>query len=101
MTLYGYEVNTCNYKCFKTEQLKNFRSMLKSNIKNFENVIEPTIEEMINENRNELEVGNETAVMMYLNILKYAKHHCPEDEDPYEIADRIFTDMLAANKASN
>ena len=46
-------------------------------------------------------VGNETAVMMYLNILKYAKHHCPEDEDPYEITDRIFTDMFAANKASN
>lgn len=30
MKLYGYEVNTCNYKCFKTEQLKNFSSMLKS-----------------------------------------------------------------------
>ena len=45
MKLYGYEVNTCNYKCFKTEQLKNFRSMLKSNIKNFENIIEPTIDE--------------------------------------------------------
>lgn len=44
-------VNTCNYKCFKTEQLKNFRSMLKSNIKNFENIIEPTIEEMIDEDK--------------------------------------------------
>ena len=53
MTLYGYEVNTCNYKCIKTEQLKNFRSMLKSNIKNFENVIEPTIEEMIDEDKAE------------------------------------------------
>ena len=51
MKLYGYEVNTCNYKCFKTEQLKNFRSMLKSNIKNFENIIEPTIEEMIDEDK--------------------------------------------------
>ncbi|MCQ5247107.1 hypothetical protein NE548_09010 [Lactobacillus gasseri] len=53
MKLYGYEVNTCNYKCFKMEQLKNFRSMLKSNIKNFENVIEPTIEEMIDEDKAE------------------------------------------------
>lgn len=51
MKLYGYEVNACNYKCFKTEQLKNFRSMLKSNIKNFENIIEPTIEEMIDEDK--------------------------------------------------
>lgn len=56
---------------------------------------------MMDETRNDLEVGNETAVMMYLNILKYAKHHCPEDEDPHEITNRIFTDMLAANKASN
>lgn len=55
----------------------------------------------MDETRNDLEVGNEIAVMMYLNILKYAKHHCPEDEDHYEITDRIFTDMLAANKASN
>lgn len=53
MTLYGYEVNTYNYKNFKMEQLKNFRSMLKSNIKNFENVIEPTIEEMIDEDKAE------------------------------------------------
>lgn len=51
MKLYGYEVNTCNYKNFKMEQLKNFRSMLKSNIKNFENIIEPTIEEMIDEDK--------------------------------------------------
>lgn len=42
MKLYGHEVNTCNYKCFKTEQLKNF-----------ENVIEPTIEEMIDEDKAE------------------------------------------------
>ena len=33
--------------------LKNFRSMLKSNIKNFENIIEPTIEEMIDEDKAE------------------------------------------------
>ena len=53
MKLYGYEVNTCNYKNFKMEQLKNFTSMLKSNIKNFENIIEPTIEEMIDEDKAE------------------------------------------------
>ena len=53
MKLYGYEVNACNYKNFKMEQLKNFRSMLKSNIKNFENIIEPTIEEMIDEDKAE------------------------------------------------
>lgn len=39
MQLYGHEVNPYTYKDFKTEQLKNFRSMLKSNIKNFENII--------------------------------------------------------------
>ena len=53
MKLYGYEVNTCNYKNFKMKQLKNFTSMLKSNIKNFENIIEPTIEEMIDEDKAE------------------------------------------------
>lgn len=53
MKLYGYEVNTCNYKCFKTEQLKNFSSMLKSNIKNFEKVVEPAIEDMIDEDKAE------------------------------------------------
>lgn len=36
MKLYGYEVNTCNYKNFKTEQLKNFQSMLKSNIRDID-----------------------------------------------------------------
>lgn len=30
MKLYGYEVNTCNYKQFSTGQLDEFRSMLKS-----------------------------------------------------------------------
>ena len=53
MKLSGYEVNTCNYKNFKMKQLKNFRSMLKSNIKNFENIREPTIEEMIDEDKAE------------------------------------------------
>ena len=53
MKLYGHEVNPYTYKDFKTEQLKNFRSMLKSNIKNFENIIEPTIEEMIDEDKAE------------------------------------------------
>ena len=53
MQLYGHEVNPYTYKDLKTEQLKNFRSMLKSNIKNFENIIEPTIEEMIYEDKAE------------------------------------------------
>lgn len=53
MQLYGHEVNPYTYKDFKTEQLKNFRSMLKSNIKNFESIIEPTIEEMIYEDKAE------------------------------------------------
>ena len=53
------------------------------------------------ENRNELEVGNETMVMMYLNILKYAKHHCSDDEYPYEITDRLFIDTLVANNKNN
>ena len=55
----------------------------------------------MDETRNELEVGNETMVMMYLNILKYAKHHCSNDEDPYEITDRVFTDALVANNKNN
>lgn len=53
MQLYGHEVNPYTYKDFKTEQLKNFRSMLKSNIKNFENIIQPTIGEMIDEDKAE------------------------------------------------
>lgn len=55
----------------------------------------------MDETRNELEVGNEAAVMMYLNILKYTKHHCSGNEDPYEIADRVFVDVLAANNKNN
>lgn len=51
--------------------------------------------------RNDLEIANETMVMTYLNILKYAKYHCPDDEDPYEITDRIFIDMLKANGENN
>ena len=42
------------------------------------------------EQRNELEVANETMVMNYLNILKYAKHHCAKNQDPYKIADHVF-----------
>lgn len=47
--------------------------------------------------RTEQEIGDEALVMSYLDILKYAKHHCPADEDPYEITDRIFIDMMKAN----
>lgn len=53
MKLYDFKVNPYTYKNFKTEQLKNFQSMLKSNIKNFENIIEPTIEDMIDEDKAE------------------------------------------------
>ncbi|KFL98097.1 hypothetical protein HMPREF5175_00939 [Lactobacillus gasseri SV-16A-US] len=53
MKLYGYEVNTCNYKKFSTGQLDEFRSMLKSNIRNFNELVEPTIEAMIDEDKAE------------------------------------------------
>lgn len=46
--------------------------------------------------RTEIEMGDEALVMSYLDILKYAKHHCPDGEDPYEITDRIFIDNLKA-----
>lgn len=46
--------------------------------------------------RTETEMGDEALVMSYLDILKYAKHHCPDGEDPYEITDRIFIDNLKA-----
>ena len=46
--------------------------------------------------RTETEMGDEALVMTYLDILKYAKHHCPDGEDPYEITDRIFIDNLKA-----
>lgn len=49
----------------------------------------------------EMEIGDEALVMSYLDILKYAKYHCPDDEDPYEITDRIFIDMLKANGENN
>lgn len=53
MKLYGHEVNTCNYKRFSTGQLDEFRSTLKSNIRNFHELAEPTIEAMIDESRAE------------------------------------------------
>lgn len=53
MKLYGYEVNTCNYKKFSTGKLDEFRSMLKSNIRNFNELVEPTIEAMIDEDKAE------------------------------------------------
>ena len=53
MRLYYKEVNRFNYKTFNTADLEKFKSMLKSNIKNFENIIEPTIEEMIDEDKAE------------------------------------------------
>ena len=53
MRLYYKEVNRFNYKTFNTADLEKFKSMLKSNIKNLENIIEPTIEEMIDEDKAE------------------------------------------------
>lgn len=53
MKLYDYEVNTCNYKQFSTGQLEEFRSMLKSNIRNFHELVEPTIEDMTDEDKAE------------------------------------------------
>ena len=35
------------------------------------------------------------------DILKYAKHHCPDSEDPYEITDRIFIDVMKANSGKD
>lgn len=46
--------------------------------------------------RTEAEMGDEALVMTYLDILKYAKYHCSDGEDPYEITDRIFIDNLKA-----
>lgn len=53
MKLYRYEVNACNYKQFSTGQLDEFRSMLKSNIRNFNELVEPTIEAMIDKSKAE------------------------------------------------
>lgn len=52
----------------------------------------------MNTERNDLEVANETMVMTYLNILKYAEHHCNKDQDPYKIADHVFTGYMKAVK---
>ena len=51
MRLYDKEVNRFNYKTFDTHDLKLFKSMLKSTINNFKAIIEPTIEEMIEEDK--------------------------------------------------
>lgn len=48
-----------------------------------------------NTTRNDIEIANESMVMTYLNILKYAKHHClNSEEDPYDIADHVFINWL-------
>ena len=46
--------------------------------------------------RTETEISDEAQVMLYLDLIKYAKHHCPDGEDPYEITDRIFIDNFKA-----
>lgn len=50
----------------------------------------------MNTERNDLEIANETMVMTYLNILKYAEHHCSEGQEPYKIADHVFTGYMKA-----
>lgn len=42
------------------------------------------------DSRNELEVANESMVMTYLNMLKYAEHHCNENQDPVTVTDHVF-----------
>lgn len=46
-------------------------------------------------------VDYDKEVEEYYKNLKYAKHHCSNDEDPYEITDRVFTDALVANNKNN
>lgn len=29
-------------------------------------------------------------IMTYLNLLKYAEHHCNPDQDPMAVADHVF-----------
>ena len=67
MKLYGYEVNACNYKQFSTGQLDEFRSMLKSNIRNFHELVEPTIEAMIDESK--ADNGSKTIQRLWLRGL--------------------------------
>ncbi|RVU73596.1 hypothetical protein [Lactobacillus xujianguonis] len=50
----------------------------------------------MNQERNDLEIANETMVMTYLNILKYVNHHCEKNQDPYKIADHVFTNWIKA-----
>lgn len=50
----------------------------------------------MNQERNDLEIANETMVMTYLNILKYANYHCEENQDPYKITDHVFTSWIKA-----
>ena len=45
MKLYDFEVNPYTYKNFKTEQIKNIQSMLKSNITKFKDFDNPTLED--------------------------------------------------------
>lgn len=52
--------------------------------------------------RNDIEIANESMVMTYLNILKYAKHHClNSEEDPYDIADHVFINWLKVTISSS
>lgn len=53
MRLYDKEVNRFNYKAFKTSDLEKFKSMLKSNIRNFKDIDNPTLEDMEHEDKAE------------------------------------------------
>lgn len=46
MRLYDKEVNRFNYKTFNTADLEKYKSMLKSNIRNFKDIDNPTLEDM-------------------------------------------------------
>lgn len=79
------------------ESLEEFRSLFYEQ----EATVQERILKMQEKPRTEQEIGDEALVMSYLDILKYAKHHCPDSEDPYEITDRIFIDVMKANSGTD
>lgn len=51
--------------------------------------------------RTEIEIAFESSVMQYLSILKYAKHHTPKGEDPYKVADHVFTCLISRESSQD
>ena len=51
--------------------------------------------------QNNLRIFNQCLNLILEILRKLTIQLCSDNEDPYEITDRIFTDMFAANKASN